>query len=82
MEYRGGIKDTLTHLCIGHRSRAVYIRNIPYGGSGAVCHVLAALACRGPHQRLLHMFHGLKDPQSLPGMSRMFDQDALVLAGG
>jgi hypothetical protein len=47
-----------------------------------VCHVLAALACRGPHQRLLHMFHGLKDPQSLPGMSRMFDQDALVLAGG
>ena len=82
MERREGIEDTLTHLCMGHRSRAVHTGNIPYRGSGAVGRVRTALACRGPHQRLLHKVRGLEDLQSLLDMSRLFDQDALVLTGG
>ena len=82
MEHRGGVEDTLTHLRMDHRPRAVHTGNIPYRGSGAVYRARTALAGRGPHQRLLHMVHGLKYLQSLLNMSSVFDQAALVLAGG
>ena len=43
MEHGGGVEDTLTHLRLGHRPRAVHTGYIPYRGSGALCRVCAVL---------------------------------------
>jgi len=81
MVHGGGVEDNLTHLRMGHRPMAIHTGYIPYRGSGAVCRVYAAMTCRGPHHSLLHRVCGFKDLQSLPDMSRLLDQAALVLAG-
>ena len=80
LEHGESVNDALTHLRMGHRSKADDPGYISYRDSGAVRRVYPALACRGPHHSMLYMIRGLKDFQCMSNVPSLLDQAAFVLA--